>query len=116
MIRKIISVIAGYAVFAVSSVLLFVLSGHQPHQDAPVKFKVATLLYGIFFALLSGVVVQLIARQKTLFLNFILSVVISLLAGISLINSTGSHWTQYFAVFVFGPVSIWGGYIKNKWL
>jgi hypothetical protein len=41
MLRKILAVIAGYMVFAISSVLLFTLSGHHPHQDAPFNFQLS---------------------------------------------------------------------------
>ena len=114
MVRKILSVIAGYLVFAVSSALLFILSGKPPHEAAPLRFKLITLIYGLFFAVLAGLVVQLIARQQNLFLNYILALVIFLLAMISLLTSGGNHWTQLMAMFIFAPVSIAGGYFKIK--
>jgi hypothetical protein len=114
MIRKILSVVAGYMVFAVSSVLLFNLTSQHPHQDASVAFKCVTIVYGIFFSILSGFVVQLIAVQKNLTLNYILAVLMGLLAALSLLTSTGNHWTQLLAIFIFAPSSIVGGYLKNK--
>lgn len=114
MIRKILSVIAGYLVFAISSALLFILSGQPPHQDAPLRFKLITLIYGLFFAVLAGLVVQLIARQQNLALNFVLVVVIFMLAMISLLTSGGNHWTQFMAMFIFAPVSFAGGYFRIK--
>jgi len=114
MIRKILSVIAGYMVFAISSVLLFNLTAHHPHQDASATFKCVTIVYGVFFSILSGFVVQLIAAQKTLTLNYILAGLMFTLAAISLLISTGSHWTQLFAMFIFAPASIVGGYLKNR--
>jgi peptidoglycan/LPS O-acetylase OafA/YrhL len=114
MLRKILSVIAGYMAFAISSVLLFNLTHHHPHQDAPWNFKLITIACGVFFSIIAGVVVQLIAKQKTLALNYILAAVMFGLAGISMALSGGSHWTQIFAMFIFAPISILGGYIKNK--
>jgi hypothetical protein len=114
MTRKIISVIAGYAVFAVSSVLLFKLMAQPPHQDAPITFKILTIVYGTFFSVLAGFILQLIARQTKLTLNFILALVIFLLAAISMLTSAGSHWTQLFAMFIFAPVSVLGGYLKLR--
>lgn len=114
MTRKILSVIAGYAVFAVSSVLLFQLAGQQPHQDAPITFKILTIVYGAFFSVLAGFILQLIARQTKLTLNFILALIIFLLAAISILTSSGSHWTQLFAMFIFAPVSVLGGYLKLR--
>ncbi|TFF36296.1 hypothetical protein [Mucilaginibacter psychrotolerans] len=114
MLRKILSVVAGYMVFAISSVLLFNLSHHHPHQDAPLNFKLITVAYGVFFSMLAGLVVQLIAKQKNLNLNYILTLLMFLLAGISMALSSGSHWTQIFAMFIFAPVSVVGGYFKIK--
>ena len=114
MLRKIVSVIAGYMVFAISSVLLFNLTHHHPHQDAPLNFKLVTTAYGVFFSIIAGLVVQLIAKQKNLTLNYILAAIMFALAGISMTLSGGSHWTQIFAMFIFAPVSILGGYIKNE--
>jgi uncharacterized membrane protein len=112
--RKILSVLAGYAVFAVSSVLLFKLTDQPPHQDAPLTFKLVTIIYGAFFSVLAGFILQLIARQTKLTLNFILALVIFLLAAISMLTSAGSHWTQLFAMFIFAPVSVLGGYLKLR--
>lgn len=112
MIRKILSIIAGYALFAVSSVLLFKITAHQPHKDASLSFKCVTIVYGLFFSILSGYVVQIIARQKKLNLNYILALVMFLLATASLWMSAGSHWTQLQAMFIFAPSSILGGYLR----
>ena len=114
MTRKILSVIVGYVVFAASSVLLFKLTAQPPHQDAPLTFKMLTIIYGTFFSVLAGFILQLIARQTKLTLNFILALVIFLLAAISMLTSAGSHWTQLFAMLIFAPVSILGGYLKLK--
>nr|WP_294942078.1 hypothetical protein [uncultured Mucilaginibacter sp.] len=114
MLKKILSVVVGYLVFAISSVLLFNLTHHHPHQDAPFNFKLVTIAYGVFFSILAGAVVQLIARQNTLGLNFILAAMMFAFAGISMALSGGSHWTQLFAMFIFAPVSIVGGYIVNR--
>jgi len=114
MIRNILAVITAYALFAVSSVLLFTLTGHRPHHDAPLAFKLMTIVYGLFFAILSGLLLQVIAGQKKLTVNFILVAVIFSLAAISLLTSRGSHWTQLYAMFLFAPSSILGGYLRNR--
>jgi hypothetical protein len=114
MIRKILAVIAGYAVFAVSSVLLFRLTGQAPHAEAPLTFKLLTLVYGICFAVAAGYVLRLIAKTQTLNLNFILAFMIFLLAALSLFLSRGNHWTQLFAMLIFAPMSVLGGYLYNN--
>ena len=115
MIRNVIAVISGYAVFAISSVVLFRVAGYPPHQEAPLRFKIFTLFYGLLFSVAAGYVVQLVARQLKLTLNYFLAVIIFLLAAISIVLSKGnSHWTQLFAMLIFSPVSIIGGYLKIR--
>jgi hypothetical protein len=67
----------------------------------------------LFFSIISGLILQLIAKQENLTLNFILAGVIFLLATVSLFTSSGSHWTQLFAMFIFAPASILGGRLKK---
>ncbi|HVW96465.1 MAG TPA: hypothetical protein VHA56_10910 [Mucilaginibacter sp.] len=112
--KNILSVIAGYALFAVSSVLLFNLTGQQPHADVPSGFKILTVFYGLFFSIASGFVLQLIARQRKLRLNFILAMLMFALAAVSMVTSSGSHWTQWFAMLIFAPASILGGYLRIR--
>jgi hypothetical protein len=101
-------------VFAVSAVLLFNLTGQKPHADATISFKVITALYGAFFSVLSGLILQLIARTKNLTLNFVLAFIMDAFAAVSVLTSSGSHWTQLFAIVVFAPASIVGGLIYLK--
>ncbi|MEO6231279.1 MAG: hypothetical protein ABJB11_20070 [Ferruginibacter sp.] len=114
MIRKILGVIAGYAIFVVSSLLLFKLSGQKPHAEATVIFQLLTVLYGAIFSFISGLVLQLIAKTKNLSLNYVLAFIIAGFAIFSLIKSSGSHWTQLMAIFIFAPVSVLGGYFFNR--
>jgi ABC-type Fe3+-siderophore transport system permease subunit len=114
MIKKISGVIVGYAVFVISSILLFQLSGKNPHQEVEIGFKIITLIYGAVFSIISGFVVQLIAKSKNLKLNYILAFIIAGFATFSLIKASGSHWTQLFAIFIFTPISILGGFLYLK--
>jgi peptidoglycan/LPS O-acetylase OafA/YrhL len=114
MTRSILSVITGYLIFAVSSILLFILTGQKPHAEASVAFKTVTVAYGVVFSIIAGFVLQLIARQKTFTLNYVLAAVIFLFATISLVTAKGTHWTQLFAMIIFAPVSVLGGYLKLR--
>lgn len=114
MIRKILAVIISYVIFAASAVLLFSLTDQEPHADATVSFKIITAAYGVFFSVLSGFVLQLIAQTKSLTLNFVLAFIMAAFATVSLLTSGGSHWTQVFAIIIFAPASILGGVIYLK--
>ncbi|KGO96161.1 hypothetical protein [Flavobacterium enshiense] len=114
MIRKILSIIVGYAIFVVTSLALFKFSGHAPHSDATTAFIVLTTIYGAFFSFVAGLVTLIIAKTKNLKINFVLALIIAGFALFSLLKSAGSHWTQLLAIFIFSPVSIMGGLFYNK--
>lgn len=116
MIKQILGVVAGYSIFVFSSIFLFRISGVKPHSDASWIFMILTFVYGTIFSCISGFVCQLISKTKSLKINYILSVIIAGFAVFSLLKSGGSSWTQLLAIFVFAPVSVFGGsiLIKNK--
>ncbi|MFD2937906.1 hypothetical protein [Spirosoma flavum] len=109
MLKRIGGVVAGYALFVISSLLLFNLSGQKPHAQATTSFQMLTALYGIIFSFLSGLVVPLIAKVKTLKLNYMLGLIMASFAAFSFFKSEGSHWTQLLAIFIFAPFSVIGG-------
>jgi NAD/NADP transhydrogenase beta subunit len=116
MLRKILGVFVGYAIFVATSLALFKLSGQNPHEQATISFQIFTAVYGVVFSFLSGLVLQLIAKTNTLTLNYILAVIIAGFATFSLIKAGGSNWTQLLAIFIFAPVSVLGGlfYLKRN--
>lgn len=109
MIKQILGVILGYAVFVITSIFLFKFSGVNPHEDASKLFMVLTFVYGTFFSFISGIVAQAIAGTKNLKVNYILFVIMDGFAAFSLFKSGGSCWTQLLAIFIFAPVSVLGG-------
>ncbi|MBF4516052.1 hypothetical protein IRZ71_06850 [Flavobacterium sp. ANB] len=116
MIRQILAVIAGYAIFVISSVLLFRVSEVNPHSDASQLFMILTFVYGTVFSFISGLVTQVISRTKNLKVNYILLIIMAGFAAFSFFKSNGSSWTQLLAIFIFAPVSVLGGYfwIRQK--
>jgi hypothetical protein len=109
-----LGVIAGYAIFVISSVLLFRFSGVKPHSEASISFMFLTFIYEIVFSFLSGLVAQTIAKTKNLKVNYVLFVIMAGFAAFSLFKSEGSSWTQVLAFFVFAPISILGGFFIMK--
>ena len=116
MIRKILGVVIGYAIFVATSLALFKLSGQDPHGQATISFQILTAIYGVVFSFLSGLILQFIAKTNSLTLNYILAVIIAGFATFSIIKADGSNWTQLLAIFIFAPVSVLGGlfYIKRN--
>ncbi len=115
-IRKTLAVIVGYAIFVASSLLLFKLSGQNPHGQTTISFQLITAIYGVVFSFLSGLVLQFIARTNNLNLNYVLAFIIAGFATFSLMKAEGSHWTQLMAIIIFAPASFLGGlfYIRRK--
>ncbi len=114
MLRKVIGVITGYAIFVVTSLALFKLSGQDPHSDATTSFIILTVIYGIVFSLLAGYIAQRIINTKSLVAIYMLSFIIAGFATFSFFKSTGNHWTQLMAIFIFAPTAILGGLFYNK--
>jgi hypothetical protein len=52
--RTFLAIVAGYAIFALSAVVLFQLTGAEPHSQASITFMVLSTLYGMVFAFLAG--------------------------------------------------------------
>ena len=113
-LRTILGVIAGYAIFAVSAVLLFQLTGVDAHADASIGFMIFTIAYGIVFSFLGGVAAYLIARTGTLMVNHILATLMAAFAAFSWFSSAGNHYTQIAAVFLFAPASLFGGIYYSR--
>ena len=114
MIRKILGVVTGYAIFVISSIALFKISGQNPHGETTTLFKIITAGYGILFSLVAGIAARRIARQPDLTINYILAVVVAGFAVFSLLKADGEHWSQLFAIAVFAPSTILGGVIAKK--
>ena len=114
MIRKVLSVLAGYLIFVATSLALFKLSGQSPHSDPTILFAILTAAYGVIFSFFAGLIAQLIAKTKDLKINYILALIIEGFATFSFFKSDGNHWTQLLAIFIFAPVSVLGGLFYNK--
>ena len=114
MMRKVLSVIAGYAIFVATSLVLFKISRQDPHSDPTTFFVILTTIYGAVFSFVAGLVIQLIARTTNLQLNYVLAFIIAGFATFSFFKSEGNHWTQLLAIFIFAPASILGGLFYHK--
>ncbi len=114
MVKKILSIIIGYAIFVVTSLVLFKISGQKPHSDPTNLFFILTAIYGAFFSFVAGFVTQLLSKTLNLKINYILAFIIAGFATFSFLKSDGNHWTQLLAIFIFAPMSILGGLFYNK--
>lgn len=114
MLRKIAAILAGYAIFVIAAVILFQVSGVDPHSDPSTLFLIGVLACGIASSLIGGFVAQLIVKEGRLTVNFILALIIAGFATFSYFKTTGNHYSQIAAIFLFAPVSILGGYFAIR--
>jgi hypothetical protein len=110
MLRNILGLIAGYAIFVIAAVLLFQLSGVDPHSDPSISFLLGVIACGIVSSITGGFVAQQISKDKKLTVNYILALIIAGFATFSYFKTTGNHYSQIAAIFLFAPFSILGGY------
>ena len=113
-LRMILGVIAGYAIFVISAVLLFKLSGIDPHADPTVGIIVLTVAYGLVFSFLGGFITHRIAGANTLTANYVLALIMAGFAAFSFFKTSGNHYSQIAAIFLFAPASLAGGWLRRK--
>lgn len=114
MLRSIGSVAAGYLMFGASGFLLFQLSGQDPHEQSPVTFKIAAIVWGAVFALVSGWLTARIAGRRPATHAAVLAGLIALGATVSLIASSGAIWSQVGALVAMAPCAWIGGTLAGR--
>lgn len=112
--RNILGVIFGYFIFAMGAVMLFRLTGIDPHADVALSTKALVIGGGAVFAFAGGFVGKSIASTRTLIVNIVLSLIIAGFATVSLFMSAGEHYTQLAAIFLFAPLSLLGGFVRGR--
>ncbi len=111
MTKKVLGVVVGYLIFALSAVIYFRSTGRQPDAVPTAAFAIITSIYGLVFSFIGGSVLQIIAKSGNLKLNYVLAIIIAGFALFSLLMTEGSHWTQIVSIALFAPCSIAGGYL-----
>jgi peptidoglycan/LPS O-acetylase OafA/YrhL len=115
MLRSVGAVAAGYLIFGASGFLLFQLSGQDPHQQAPLTFKIATIIWGCVFALVAGWLTARIAPRKPAMHAAVLAGLIALGAVVSLAaRPSDAKWSQLSALVVMAPCAWLGGVLSSK--
>lgn len=107
LLRSVAAVVVGYMVFAVSAGLLFGLTGVNPHAPQSVPIMAGTVVYGIVFAVLAGLVAVRLAPGRPALHAALVSAVIALGAGASLIASppAEARWSQWTALLLMAPAA-----------
>src|SRR3954467_2125188 len=115
MLRSIGAVAAGYLIFGVSAALLFQLSGQEPHEAAPLAFKIASIVWGAVFALVAGWLTARIAGRRPMLHTAIVAALIAVGALLSLLlRPSGAIWSQVSALVIMAPCALIGGKISFR--
>ena len=114
--RSLMAILLGYAVFAVSAVALFAISGQDPHSPARASFMIVSILYGACFGVAAGFVAAWVARKAYFVHAFAVGCIIALGAAASLIArpGEGAFWTQFSAMLLFAPLTLLGGHLRAR--
>ena len=116
MVRSVMAVIAGYFIFAISALLLFRLTGRNPHAPAEIWFVIVTILYGFFFATLAGFVAARLGKGFEIEHALGVASLIAALGAASLLAEvkSGAIWTQLAAILIIAPCAMLGGYLRQR--
>ncbi len=115
MLRSAGAVVAGYFVFAASAVLLFQLSGRDPHAPAPLPFEIASGVWGAVFALVGGwLAAHVSVRRPATHAAVVAAVIAAGAAGSMLADPGAAHWTQLAALVVMAPCAWLGGVLAAR--
>jgi hypothetical protein len=116
-LRSAIAVIAGYAVFAIPAMLLFRVSGLDPHGPPPsTPFVLGSILYGALFALLGGYAAAWTGRRAPVLHGLAVMILIAIVAIISFLAEVGygAIWTEIATMFLISPFAIAGAAIRGR--
>ena len=115
-LRSIASVIVGYAVFVISAVAFFQLSGREPHAPQPLWFMAASTVYGMAFAGLGGILTAKISPARPRLHAGITALILATGATASLIKSPASDatWSMWGALLLMAPACCAGGFLVRR--
>jgi hypothetical protein len=114
--RSIAGVFVGYAVFAVSAVVLFRAAGRDPHAEQDFLFTTGAIVYGMTFAALGGLIAALVAGRRPVLHAAIVGAVLAVGALVSLLSrpGAGAIWSQLAAIVLMAPSTVVGAALLRK--
>jgi len=115
-IRTMLVVFLGYAIFALSAVILFRSAHVDPHAPTGLGFGSFSAVYGVGCAVAGGFIAGRIARRHDLVCGIGVAVLIAVGATLSLIASPGAHarWSQLLALALCSPAALSGDWMRRR--
>jgi hypothetical protein len=116
MVRLLGGILFGYLFFALTAVLIFQLSGRDPHAGADPAFMVGTIGAGMLGALTGGYIGAAIAKRRERVAGVAIAVIIAAAAALSLVAQPGdgARWSQWAALLLMSPAAFLGAFIRAR--
>ncbi len=116
MVRSVLAVTAGFVVFAGALLVLFSISGHDPHSPASLAFIASATVYGMFFAGLGGFVAVCLAKRSKFQHAFAVAFLIAVAGAAAILGRPDRDllWAHLVAFLVMAPMAMVGGYIRLR--
>lgn len=116
MLRLIGGALLGYALFAFTAVVIFQITGRDPHAAADPAFVVGTIGAGIIAAVAGGYVAAAVAKGSERAAGLVIAAIIAAAAAISLVSppGAGSRWSQLGALLGMSPSAYLGAVLRSR--
>ena len=110
-VRTALGAVIGYVLFATASVMLFVVSDRQVHEEASLPFMIVATIYGMVAALVAGLIATAISGRPDARAGAVLGVVIAIGAVVSMFSvpEGGSRGSMVAALLLMAPSAWLGG-------
>jgi len=116
MVRSAIAVAAGFLIFAGGLLLLFSVSGYEPHHRPSLPFVALGTVYGVFLAAVGGFVAAWLAKAQRFQHAFAVAFLIAVGGAAAILGrpDRDALWTHLVAFLVMAPMAMVGGYIRLR--
>jgi hypothetical protein len=116
LLRALLGIIVGWAIFAMSAIGLFRFTNQDPHVWPGWSFAIGSILYGMLFAAIAGFALAIIAREKANQAAIILAVLIALtaLSSIAFVSKSGTPWSAISTAVFMAPMIYFGARFQRS--
>ncbi len=117
MIRTILGILAGWALFGVGTALLFAARQVDPYSDeSTFGFKAAAIALAAVLGLAGGWLAAAVSRRPDLTAPIALALLLASLATLSLAlrPGEGEVWMQLSALLLAAPMVVVGGWLRRR--
>lgn len=115
-LRSVFAVVVGYVVFAVSTFMIFRLSGKDAHASASASYMAMTIVAGVLLAFAGGYVAAWLAGRKPVTHAAAMALILAAGASVSLAATIGKGaiWSQIAALALMAPSAVMGGRVRAR--